>query len=65
MTVSGLDLENLCFSHGQWYAAACSYVGKPRSIFVVEKYIRYIVHHLVFNWVKIIIIYDTLRINVK
>ena len=32
--VSGLNLENPCFSHGQLYVA-CSRVGKPSALFVL------------------------------
>jgi PIF1 helicase. len=32
--VSGLKLQNLCFSHGQLYVA-CSSVGKPSALFVL------------------------------
>jgi ATP-dependent DNA helicase PIF1 len=36
MSICGLDLENLCFSHGQLYVA-CSRVGKLSNLFILAK----------------------------
>jgi PIF1 helicase. len=37
LSVCGLNLENLCFSHGQLYVT-CPRVGKPSALFVLARY---------------------------
>jgi len=47
MSIFGIDLENMCFSHEQLYVA-CSRVGKPSSLFVYtpQGLTKNIVHQL-------------------